>query len=196
MKITEKTPFVSEGKSLGLTMLDFWRYQYSNIFDLQDSIAEFIVGKALGIDEPTNRDGWTLYDIDYKYKDKKDPIRIEVKETGYYHSWQKKIVNGRISRQRTFGIHRAYTEYKDSSTKLERQNDIYVFCLNTGINEEESNPLDMGNWEFYVVPTSIINEKCAPEQKTISLGKVKTLAPLTRYNDLKEIIDSICENIK
>ena len=105
-------------------------------------------------------------------------------------------MDGRISNRRAFSIHRAYTEYKDSTTKLERQNDIYVFCLNTGKNEEESYPLDMANWEFYVVPTNVINDNCAPEQKTISLGKVRKLAPLTRYEELKNVIDSICETIK
>ena len=48
-----------DGKTLGITMLDFWKYQYSNIYDIQEYIAEFIVGKALGINEPCNRDGWT-----------------------------------------------------------------------------------------------------------------------------------------
>ena len=79
-KITENTPFVNGDESLGMTMLDFWKYQYSNIYDMQEYIAEFIVGKALEIDEPMNRDGWTLWDIDYQGK------RIEVKQTSYYHS--------------------------------------------------------------------------------------------------------------
>lgn len=46
--VKETTLFTSKGESIGLTMLDFWKYQYSNIFDLQEHIAEFIVGKALG----------------------------------------------------------------------------------------------------------------------------------------------------
>ena len=189
-KITENTPFVNGGESLGMTMLDFWKYQYSNIYDMQEYIAEFIVGKALGINEPMNRDGWTLWDIDYQGK------RIEVKQTSYYHSWQEKIANGKISQQRTFSITPAFTRYKDSTTSYERQNDIYVFCLNIGTNEEESYPLDMANWEFYVVPTSVINENCTPAQKSISLGKVRKLAPLTKYEELKNVIDSICEAIK
>ena len=189
-KITENTPFVNGGESLGITMLDFWKYQYSNIYDMQEYIAEFIVGKALGINEPMNRDGWTLWDIDYQGK------RIEVKQTSYYHSWQEKIANGKISQQRTFSITPAFTRYKDSTTSYERQNDIYVFCLNIGTNEEESYPLDMANWEFYVVPTSVINENCTPAQKSISLGKVRKLAPLTKYEELKNVIDSICEAIK
>jgi hypothetical protein len=189
-KIFENTPFVNGNESLGITMLDFWKYQYSNIYDMQEYIAEFIVGKALGIDEPMNRDGWTLWDIDYQGK------RIEVKQTSYYHSWQEKIANGKISQQRTFSITPAFTRYKDSTTSYERQNDIYVFCLNIGTNEEESYPLDMANWEFYVVPTSVINENCTPAQKSISLGKVRKLAPLTKYEELKNVIDSICEAIK
>lgn len=189
-KIFENTPFVNGNESLGITMLDFWKYQYSNIYDMQEYIAEFIVGKALGIDEPMNRDGWTLWDIDYQGK------RIEVKQTSYYHSWQEKIANGKISQQRTFSITPAFARYKDSTTSYERQNDIYVFCLNIGTNEEESYPLDMANWEFYVVPTSVINENCTPAQKSISLGKVRKLAPLTKYEELKNVIDSICEAIK
>ena len=185
-KIFENTPFVNGNESLGITMLDFWKYQYSNIYDMQEYIAEFIVGKALGIDEPMNRDGWTLWDIDYQGK------RIEVKQTSYYHSWQEKIANGKISQQRTFSITPAFTRYKDSTTSYERQNDIYVFCLNTGNNEEDSYPLDMANWEFYVVPTKIINDNCTSEQKTISLGKVRKLAPLTRFNELKNVIDAFC----
>ena len=154
---------------------------------MQEYIAEFLVGKALGLEEPCNRDGWTLWDIDYRGK------RIEIKETSYYHSWQEKIAQGRISQQRTFGITPAYTKYKDSTTVLERQNDIYVFCLNIGNSEEESNPLEMSNWEFYVVPTVVINANCTTAQKSISLGKVRKLAPMTRYQDLKSVIDSICD---
>lgn len=182
-KITENTPFVNGGESLGMTMLDFWKYQYSNIYDMQEYIAEFIVGKALGIDEPMNRNGWTSYDIDY------DGIRIEVKETGYYYSWQ---YDGQISQRRSFDIHQAKGK---GGASPERQNDIYVFCLNTGTDEETSNPLDMSNWEFYVIPTHIINDKCQ-SQKSISLGRVSKLAPLTRYEELKNVIDSICETIK
>lgn len=175
--VKETTLFTSNGESIGLTMLDFWKYQYSNIFDLQENIAEFIVGKALGLTEPCNRNGWSLFDIFYR------KTRIEIKETGYFYSWQK---DGKISQQRTFGIAPSLGPNK----VRERQNDIYVFCLNTGINEEESNPLEMDNWKFYVVPTSVINKECADEQKTISLSRVKKLAPLTKYGELKGVIDS------
>ncbi len=186
VNITGETCFEMNGKSIGINMLDFWMYQFSNIYDMQEYLAEFIVGKALGITEPINRDGWTLWDIDYKGK------RIEIKETGYYHSWQEKIRYGKISQQRTFGIQPAYTQYKDSNSEHKRQNDIYVFCLNIGENERDSYPLDMNNWEFYVVPTNVINKHCTPAQKTISLGKVRKLSQVTKYDNLKNVIDSFC----
>ena len=53
------------GKPLELTMLDFRRCSFSNIFDVQEDIAEFVVAQALGLDEPYNKDYWTVYDIPY-----------------------------------------------------------------------------------------------------------------------------------
>lgn len=44
------------GKTLALTMLDFWRYSFFNIFDIQGDIAEFVVAQVLGLDEPYNKD--------------------------------------------------------------------------------------------------------------------------------------------
>ena len=188
-QISEHTQFSDNGRPIGLSMLDFWKYQYSNIYDLQDQIAEFLVGKALGINEAHNRDGWTLFDI--KYRDTK----VEVKETGYYHSWQEKYADGKISERRSFGIQPAYTEYKVSSTKYERQNEIYIFCLNTGTTPEDSNPLDVTNWEFYVVPTSVINANCTNVQKTITLSKVQKLAKKVSFHGIRSEVDTICDKL-
>lgn len=188
--IIGETPFTDNGNPIGLTIGDFWQYQFSNIYDLQDHIAEFLVGKALGLTHAHNRDGWTLWDINYRN------AKIEVKETGYYHSWQEKIAKGKISTQRSFGITPAYTDYKNPESELKRQSDIYVFCLNTGTTETESNPLNLDNWEFYVVPTNVINKTCTAKQKTISLGKVKKLAKMVRFAELKSDIDAACENLE
>lgn len=184
MSVTGKTPFTSNGKELGFTMSDFWEYQFSNIYDMQEYIAEFLVGKALGLDHPMNTDGWTLYDLEYRGK------RIEVKETSYYHSWQ----DGKISSVRTFDIHKAYARYKDNSTELRRNNDIYVFCLNTGTNRETSNPLCMENWEFYVVATSVINAECK-DQKRVALGRIRQFAKACRFEELRKIVDETIENL-
>ncbi len=174
-------PFIYKGNTIGLTIKDFWQFQYSNIWDMQEDIAEFLVAKALEIKVPFNRNGWTLWDIEYRGK------KIEVKETGYFHSWR---ADGKVSKQRTFGITRAYTDYKNKESEYKRQSDIYVFCLNTGNTKEESNPLLLENWEFYVVRTDRINAICG-NNKTISLGKVKTLSSKVAYANLKAEIDKL-----
>ena len=186
MKIDETLKFTFDNNDTGLTLLDFWRFRYCNIFDLQEAIAEFIVAKALGKETADNLEYWTLYDINYCGK------RVEVKETSYYHPWNK---DKKVSSHRAYGITKANSSYDDSTcaNRYERQNDVYVFCLNTGYTEEESYPLNLNNWEFYIVPTRVINENCE-NQKSISLQRIKKLGfAAKRYDEIKQTIDSFVE---
>lgn len=180
--LSGKEQFVYNGHPIGFTIEDYWRFQFSNIWDIQEEVAEFIVAKALGLKVPHNKNGWTLWDISYKKK------RIEIKSTSYYHSWRK---DGNISQQRTFGITKSHTVYQDNTSKLERQNDVYVFCLNTGFTKMDSNPMVLDNWRFYVVPTSTINRLCG-NNKSITLGRLKRITGKPNgisYGELKSAID-------
>ncbi len=180
--------FTLGGNSIGFSVLDYWRFQHSNIWASQEEIAEFIVAKALGQEQPYNKNGWTLWDMNYQGK------RIEVKETGYYHSWR---IDGKVSKQRTFSITQAYSVYKNRSSGSNRQNDVYVFCLNTGDTQETSNPLALENWRFWVVPTSTINRLCG-DNKTISLGRVKRIAGLKEglvYDELREAVGKVIDGM-
>lgn len=182
-----KESFMLDGQPAGFSVIDFWKFQFSNIWDMQDQIAEFIVAHVLGQTEPYNKNGWTLWDINYRGR------RIEVKETAYYHSWRR---DGMVSAQRTFSISKAYSRYKDSTSDLKRQSDIYVFCLNTGETKESSNPLDLDNWRFWVVPTETINQACG-DNKTITLGRLQKLTDLKNgfgYDEIKTVIDDIANN--
>ena len=187
--MTGKEAFVFEGEAVGFDFLDFWKFHYSNIYHLQGKIAEFIVSKALGINEAQNNQYWTLWDVSYHNK------RIEVKQTSYYHSFNQE---GKVSKQRVFGItkaHGAYDPEISGNNKFCRQNDVYVFCLNTGDTRETSYPLNLNNWEFYIVPTAVINEKCG-NNKTISLGRIKSLGfSAKRYNEIKAEIDKIIDTM-
>ena len=187
--MTGKEAFVLDGDALGFVFLDFWRFHYSNIYSLHGEIAEFVVARALGVTEAQNSAYWTLWDTNYRNK------RIEVKATAYYHLWNE---SGNVSKQRTFGITMANGSYdpaKSGNSEFCRQNDVYVFCLNTGDTRESSNPLNLNNWEFYIVPTVVINEKCG-NNKTISLGRIKSLGfSAKRYDEIRTEIDKIIDTM-
>lgn len=180
--------FTNKGISTGFSIQDFWKFQYSNLWDMQEYIAEFLVAKALGLKTPQNCNGWTLWDILYRN------VKIEIKSTAYYHSWK---TDGKISNRRTFGITKAYSRYKDSTSEYKRQNDIYIFCLNIGYTKEDSNPMHLENWQFYIIPTKTINDICK-DNKTISLGQVQKITGSKlglSYVELKNEIDKIIDNV-
>ncbi len=182
--MTGNERFELNGKPLDFDLLDFWRYQYSNIYNMQETIAEYLVAKSLGIEKAHNTDYWTLFDILYR------DTRIEVKQTSYYHPWNE---GGKVSRTRTFSIAKANSNYENAQeeNRFERQNDIYVFCLNTGETKETSYPLDLNNWKFYIIPTPFINEHCG-NNKTISLNRIRSFGfPALRFDEIKNEVDHI-----
>lgn len=177
--------FLNNGAETELNLLDFWRFQYSNVWSLQGDIAEFIVAKALEIEVPFNRNGWSLYDIDYR------SFRIEVKQTSDWHSWNKP---GYVQKKHVFGITKAHDKYKVVKSKSNRQNDIYVFCHLKGNDAQSANPLNLSAWDFYVIPTKLINERCG-DSKTISLSRVKSFVEPVSYDGLRDKVDAVVEII-
>jgi len=185
MKVEANQQFVNHRvDGVEMNVLDFWKFQFSNIFMHRGEVAEYIVAKALGKNEATNDAYWTLCDINYTVGEK--TYRIEVKETSDWHEWNRK---GQKT-QRVFSIATAHKHY-NYGDKV-RNNDVYVFSHHKG----ETSPLDLDNWDFYIIPTKIINANTKPEQKTISLGRVKRLSgnrPL-KFADIKKEIDSMINN--
>lgn len=179
--LSSRKPFTDNGKPIGFTALDYWRFQFSNVWDVQEEVAEFLVAKALGMEKPFNKNGWTPYDIDYCGK------RIEVKATAYFHSWRG---DGKVSQHRTFGIPKTHGQHNEYTEIAERKNDVYVFCLNLGETKEDSDPFELSHWEFYVIPTSVINNQFDGKEK-ISLKDVRRITNKVPYSELKSAIDSV-----
>lgn len=184
MKAHGEEIFTDRGKDLGICVIDFWRYMYSDLLaDPRNYLAEFLVAHALGKKTASNLENWELYDIDYCGK------RIEVKCSGYYQTWR---TDDKVSKQRIFSIAKAYTLGTET---LDRQNDIYVFCLLLGNTREDADPTKLEHWEFYVVPTSFINKYCG-NNKTISLSRIKSFGfEPTSYAELKAKIDGLISRI-
>ncbi len=183
--------FVFSGAPV-FSVLDFWRYCYGELAGQSPVIAEFLVAKALGIEKAENVTYWTAYDMSYR------GMRVEVKATEYVHAWNKK----RVSNVRTFSIAPSNNWHwgAKGGRKLSRQNDLYVFCLNTNREVQNAQPLDLDFWEFYVVATEKINQHTEyygnPDQKKISLNVVKYLSgAAVKWDGLKAKVDEVIDNI-
>lgn len=168
-------PFTNGEEDLGLTVLDFWSFRYSNIERDPEYVAEFLVAKALGVDRPADLETWTLYDIDYEGR------RVEVKETSYWHPFND---SGKIAQRRSFGIQKV----RGDGEVPVRNNDVYVFCLLKGETREDACPLDVSHWEFYVAPTWRIDEEFG-DQKTVSLTRIREIAEPLAFAEIRSAVD-------
>ena len=180
--------FKQNGIELGFSVMDYWRFQFSNLVDNLGYVAEFLIAQALSKDEPDNCNGWTVYDVGYRGK------RIEVKATSYWQSWKASHI---ISEQRNFSIRKTYLDYQNNKSDKARQNDIYIFCLDKGRDEKSSNPMNLENWVFYVVPTKVINELFG-NQKVLSLKRLEKIEKYGEgitYDKIKENVDNIIDNL-
>lgn len=164
-----------------LDLKDFWKYQYSYIWNMIPELAGFIVSRSLGIEKPKSQRFWTLWDIDYS------DFRIEVKASSDFHPW---LAEGTISKRNVFSIAKSRSNKFNLKEVPRRFSNVYVFCHNIGNSFENSYPLEIGNWEFYVVPTATIDRVCK-DQKTISLSRIKKLTKSCKYDSLKEVIDNL-----
>lgn len=190
---TSQEQFEFKGEGI-FSVQEFWEFTYSYLEGQIAYIAEFLVAKALGITKAQNVKYWTAYDIAYRNK------RIEIKSTSYVHSWNTK----KVSNTRIFSIRPSSSKYwsrtfaEQEADILERQSDIYIFCLNTNKEIGNEKSLLIDDWDFYVVPTKKINAYCNkynnPNQKTLSLHQVIKLSDgCIKFDQLKVKIDEVID---
>jgi len=170
--------FYFNDKKLPIDVLSFWQWSSSELLGnaLRGVLAEFIVASTIDVlDNP--REEWDAYDLQTK-----NGLKIEIKSSAYLQSWeQKKLSN--IS----FGIQPTGDSQSNSTIKT-RKSDIYIFCVLAHTDKESVNPLDLSQWDFYLLDTNILNMK-VPTQKTISLSSLLSLKPThVKYDKLKEEI--------
>lgn len=187
-KITKKTgseTFTKNGESTKMNLLDFWSWSSSDLINnaQRGVLAEFIVTRALEV-ESSYRLEWDAYDIKTNSE-----LKIEVKSASYLQSWkQDKFSDISFGIQKTKGWNAKTNEY---SHECKRQSDIYVFCLLTEKDSNKIDPLNLDQWKFYVIETSVLNDKLG-DQKTISLKSLLTLKPeCVKYEGLRAIVDVI-----
>lgn len=169
-------------QNLKLKLIDFWRWSVSDIVSnaTRGRFAEFIVAAALESDFAAVRDEWSAYDLIYA-----DKIKIEVKSAAFLQSWSQKDFS-KIS----FSIRP--TKHWDRLTNKQaefaaRQADIYVFCLLKHKDKSTLNPLNLDQWEFYVLSTEALNNY-KRSKVCITLNSLQKLTAPVSHEILKDTI--------
>lgn len=194
---------ILNGRELPYSMLDFWRVSLSEIlFNMnRGSFAEFLVRCALmenGYDALSQyKTGVEAWDIDGPSiigKDGNRRCRIEVKSTAsvQYNTPDSKEPIRLDDTKLTFSI-RPAIDWNHEERGKNRNNDLYIFAHYTA-EYKASNMLDLRFWDFYVLPTFIIEEdKSLSAQKTISVYRLKKLglSPACFPDLYAEIMSSI-----
>lgn len=185
-QLTGNEEFILHGSSVGISVKDFWRWAYSDMLDnaLRGIIAEFLVFSSLKSDSlqyTQTRTNWLPFDVTSP-----SGRRIEVKSAAYLQSWTTDFPT-----QIQYGIApKLAWDGKSYAAEARRNCDLFVFCLYTALTRDKS-ILDLDYWEFYVLPTSVLNDRI-PNQKTISLSSLLKLDPVkTDYAELGAVIESI-----
>lgn len=167
IKVTSKT-----GQELFLGMphslLEYWAWAHSDIVSNSERgiLAEYLVRCAVHAPSPC-RIEWDAVDVISP-----EGIRIEVKSSAYLQTWKQE----KLSRiQFDIAPKNAWDSVENSyASQRIRSADVYVFCLFNSKDPDTANPMDLAQWEFYVLAMSVLNE-LVPKQKSISLTSLQKL---------------------
>lgn len=192
-------PLISGASWENFRLSDFWRWSVSDLVSnaTRWRFAEFIVATALGLDVSKPRNEWGAYDLETE-----DGLKIEIKASGYVQSWHQKWPSKiSFSIRPSRGWNPETGEY---GAETKRQWDVYVFCLLKHLEfdasgkpdilkmKETVNPMDLSQWEFYVVPTRILDEKMG-NQAMISLNALRGLAEKVGYEGIRGTVNRVFE---
>jgi hypothetical protein len=146
--LTGDEPFVGVAAA---TVRDFWSFALS---DLQSNVtrgvlAEFLVARAVGAKENL-RATWDNYDVTAP-----DGTRIEVKSAAYLQSWRQQT-HSPIRFTGLSGL--SWDDETGWGDSREIRADVFVFGIQTCRTHADFDPLETGQWEWYVVPARSVAE--------------------------------------
>ena len=165
-----REPLHGDGENLDCCVLDFWRWSTSDLLSnaTRGRLAEFIVATALDVPVDQVRDEWSPYDLQTR-----QGITIEVKSAAYVQSWYQRQLS-----PITFRVPKTCAWDATTNTqKLEkrRQAQVYVFALLAHTDQATIDPLNVSQWQFFVLPTTVLDSRTR-SQHSITLPTLKKLA--------------------
>ncbi len=187
-QLTGDEEFILHNENTGISVMDFWRWAFSDLIDntQRGVMAEFLVYSSLNriTLDMQKRENWLSFDVTSP-----SGRRIEVKSAAYIQAWTPENIFSQI--RFDIGKKLAWDNVTTTSATVAKRNcDLYVFCLFTAKTKDVS-ILNLDYWDFYVLPTSVLDEK-VPNQKGIALSSLLKLEPVkTDYAGLGSVIESI-----
>lgn len=178
--------FHMSGSEVGFALLDYWRWSGSDLVNnvARGILAEYIVARALKVLTTGVRNEWAEFDLETP-----NGIKIEVKSSAYIQSWsQKRLSTIGFGTPKT----RAWSPESGYSPDPKHQADIYVFALLRHQCQETIDPLDLDQWEFYVLSTVELDAR-EGNPKQISLSELRKRTSSVTYRGLKVAVQEAFE---
>jgi hypothetical protein len=172
--------FVRAGAPLGFDLVSFWQWVASDLVSntARGLVAEYVVARALGLAADGVREEWAPFDLRTLAG-----VTVEVKSGAYLQSWhQRKPSPIRFQIPRTLAWNAATNTQESVAV---RQAQVYVFAVLVHAEKASLDPLNLDQWEFYVVPT---RELDARNLGSISLASLRELTRSVAYERLAEAV--------
>lgn len=144
-------------------VLDFWRWAFSDLRmnNVRGALAEYIVAQLLDIPLET-RGSWDSYDLKTP-----DGITLEVKAAAYLQAWEQR----KPSRIVFTGLKTRPWSSETGYGALEYSADVYVLCLLAEKDPSRFDPLDLGQWQFWLLSKTNVIE-LTQGGNSVSLGRL------------------------
>jgi len=179
---TGEERFREAGQAAASTVLEFWRWSASDLLSnaTRGVLAEYIVATALGVADGVRAE-WDAYDLVTA-----EGTKVEVKSSAYIQGWAQNKLYSPSFRIAPTAAWSAVTGKREAAAL--RQADVYVFCVLAEKDPNCVDPLDLSQWDFYVLPTRVLDATC-PVQQSIALSRLAELGALrARYDSLPESV--------
>jgi hypothetical protein len=172
---------------LPFDLLDFWRWSASDLASnaLRGRLAEYLVAKALGVAEGVRAE-WDACDLVLG-----DGLTIEVKSSAYVQTWAQGALSGICFRIQPTRAWSAATNRMAPVEARRRQADLYVFAVLAHKEKSTLDPLDVSQWEFYVLPSRVLNARVGLQKRIVLSRLVALGAERCAWSGLRDLLRQV-----
>jgi hypothetical protein len=170
---------------LPYSVKNFWQWSTSDLVSnaTRGMLAEFIVATALGFDFNDLRKEWSTWDLTISHD-----LTVEVKCSGYIQTWgHEKLSKINFSIKKTKAWNEETGKYEGDK---KRHAKVYIFALFNPQVQEGIDPLDLDQWDFYILPTKTLDRQMG-DKTSLSLTELEKLCKKVKYDEVQSQVKKI-----